>query len=68
VSDLPGVNGVKVILVGFEVPGLFDQLFPNLLPTYATVTGIARLEKTGDGSIIRRVDARSDAEVILTAF
>ena len=35
---------------------------------YAKVTGIARLEKLTDGTIIRRIDARSTADIVITAL
>jgi len=37
------------------------------LPSYAVVTGVVRLDLAG-GNITRRIDARSDADIVITAL
>lgn len=65
-SDVSGVAGLKVLMSGPGTPPLWSLIYPELSPCFALVTGIARLEKLPDGRIIRRVDARSNSDVIVT--
>ena len=69
-SDVDGVNGVKVLKADgsymFGVPN-YQELVYNGVPCYVVATGIVRLEKVGD-TIIRRIDVRSDADLVITAL
>ena len=69
-SDVDGVKGVKVLKADgdymFDVPN-YEQLVYNGLPCYVVATGIVRLEKVGD-TIIRRIDVRSAADLVITAL
>lgn len=64
-SDLPDVKGVKVqkadTLPMIYVPN-WDRLVAGET-CYATITGVVGLEKLADGTTIRRINARSDADI-----
>ena len=69
-SDASPTLGVKV----WKVDGTGMTLVPNYLtrvvgalPSYAVVTGVVRLDLAG-GNITRRIDARSDADIVITAL
>jgi len=68
-SDIPLIKGVKVLKADgstmAEVPNW--ALVTAGSTCYARVTGVVRLEKLPDGTIIRRIDARSDGEIVITA-
>ena len=68
-SDIPPTKGLKVCTPDWgNVPDFELLVYPVLSPCFAVVTGVVRLEKLTDGTIIRRIDARSGLDIILTAL
>lgn len=69
-SGIPSVLGVKVLEADgsgmYNVPNYLERIY-NDLPSYAKVTGVVRLVKRTDGTVVRQIAARSDADIIITA-
>ena len=71
-SDSSPILGVKVVLAngGFmdsEGVNNWQMIFESPQPCTAVVTGVVRLEKIGD-TVYRRIDARSAADIVITAL
>ena len=71
-SDSSPILGVKVVLAsgGFmDAEGVnnWQMIFESPQPCTAVVTGVVRLEKIGD-TVYRRIDARSAADIVITAL
>ena len=71
-SDTSPILGVKVVLAngGFmDAEGVnnWQMIFESPQPCTAVVTGVVRLEKIGD-TVYRRIDARSAADIVITAL
>ena len=65
-TAVKGIQITKIDTSGFYSTG-YD--FYGGAPAYATVVGIARLQKLPDGTtIVRRIDVRDEAEVVITAL
>lgn len=68
-NDVPGTAaGMKICKVDgsplWDVPNI--ERIAYGLPCMVTVTGVVRLEKLTDGTIIRRIDARSGSDIVIT--
>lgn len=69
-SDVPNVTGVKVLNAnGTAVSGVTNlNRVQSGLPSFAKITGVVRIEKLEDGTIVRTIGARDNASIVITAL